>query len=262
MHTYLTRTSAISFLLSTLLVGPLAAQQPDLVTDRPDQTESSAIVPRGFVLVEAGLAHEESVEGSGESFADTLVRIGIGGPLELRVGLSGYQALDLAGGGTPNGLGDSSLGLKLGLLEGQGARPQIALLISSTLPTGADGLTSDRADPSFRFLFANDLSSRLSLGTNAGIAWGTESDDTGKLNTESRFEWTASLGLSVTDQLGLFAELYGEVGLGADGSDTLFDGGVTYLVRPNVQFDVSAGVNLAESSEWFVGAGISFRLPR
>ena len=32
----------------------LLAQAPDLVTDRPDQTESSAVVPLGFAQIETG----------------------------------------------------------------------------------------------------------------------------------------------------------------------------------------------------------------
>ena len=34
--------------------GVASAQSPDLVTDRPDQTESAAVVPHGLVQVETG----------------------------------------------------------------------------------------------------------------------------------------------------------------------------------------------------------------
>lgn len=33
---------------------PNATERPELITDRPDQTESAAIVPRGFVQFENG----------------------------------------------------------------------------------------------------------------------------------------------------------------------------------------------------------------
>ena len=93
-------------------------------------------------------------------------------------------------------------------------------------------------------------------------SWRTEPDAGGDLHTLSVFEWTVALGIGATDNLGFFVELYGESGLSASGSDTLFDGGVTYLIRSNVQIDFSAGVDLSESSNWFGGVGISFRLPR
>ena len=34
--------------------GVARAQSPDMVTDRPDQTESAAVVPRGLLQVETG----------------------------------------------------------------------------------------------------------------------------------------------------------------------------------------------------------------
>lgn len=259
-HLRLIRLTALAVSIAT----PAAAQDAppgELVTDRPDQTESSNIVPVGWFQLEAGLAHQKAGDVSGESIADTLVRIGVVRGLELRVGLSGYQSLDLPSGPAISGLGDSSIGFKLSLAEERGARPEIALLVASTLPTGSADLTSDRADPSFRFTLANTLTERLSLGTNAGIAWRTEPDATGHVNTRAVFEWTAALGIGATDVLAFFVELYGESGVSAVGSDALFDGGVTYLIRPNVQFDIAAGVDLSDSSTWFAGAGISFRLP-
>jgi hypothetical protein len=259
-HLRLLRLTALAVLVTT----PAAAQDappPELVTDRPDQTESSNIVPFGWFQLETGLAHEKAGDVSGESIADTLVRIGVGRGFELRLGLSGYQSIELPSGPENKGLGDSSIGFKLALAEERGARPEIALLVGTTLPTGSSDLTSDRADPSFRFTLANTLTERLFLGTNAGIAWRTEPDATGHVDTLSVFEWTAALGFGATDVLGFFVELFGESGLSAEGSDALFDGGVTYLIRPNVQFDVAAGVDLSDSSIWFAGAGISFRLP-
>ena len=38
--------------------------------------------------------------------------------------------------------------------------------------------------------------------------------------------------------------------------------GMTFLVLPNLQLDVSAGKGLSrEAPDWFAGAGVSFRLP-
>ncbi|HSL81608.1 MAG TPA: transporter, partial [Thermoanaerobaculia bacterium] len=64
------------------------------MTDRPDQTESAAVVEPGYVQVETGVLFSrhgdgpdevEVVEGPG-----TLVRIGVGGRTELRLGWAGW----------------------------------------------------------------------------------------------------------------------------------------------------------------------------
>ena len=42
-----------------------------------------------------------------------------------------------------------------------------------------------------------------------------------------------------------------------------FDGGISYLIRPTVQLDVFGGPGLTDAApDWFVTAGISFRLPQ
>ena len=59
-------------------------------------------------------------------------------------------------------------------------------------------------------------------------------------------------------------ELFGESGGSAPGGPAnAFDGGFTFLVRDNVQFDVAGGVGLSDGADdWFVGVGLSVRWPR
>ncbi len=255
----------------TLLVGlPSAATEPELITDRPDQTESSDTVARGYVQVELGYTHSEGDEAGAEvqtdSVPETLVRIGLHDAVELRVGLGGYQDVKIGSGpsaSSVDGLADSSLGVKVGLLEGDGKAPKTALLATISLPTGDSDLTSDQVDPSFRLTFANDLTERLSLGYNVGAAWSTTNDGSGDEDTLSVAEWTVALGIGATDKLGFFVEAYGATGLSAGGGpDNWLDGGVTWLLRPNVQLDAAVGQSLTNSDDWFAGLGISFRLPR
>ena len=57
--------------LSAFIAAPAVAQDapaPELVTDRPDQTESSDIIPFGWFQFEIGLAHEEA----GDTPSDTV----------------------------------------------------------------------------------------------------------------------------------------------------------------------------------------------
>ena len=42
-----------------------------------------------------------------------------------------------------------------------------------------------------------------------------------------------------------------------------FDAGLTYLLNPRLQLDLSAGVGLSGAApDWFVGTGVAFRVPR
>jgi hypothetical protein len=74
----------ILLVTTALLVAPVSlADTPELVTDRPDQTESTEIVPKGFVQTELGLG---DADGADATFAG-LARIGLSERIELRVGL-------------------------------------------------------------------------------------------------------------------------------------------------------------------------------
>ncbi len=45
-------------------------------------------------------------------------------------------------------------------------------------------------------------------------------------------------------------------------TETALDGGVTYLLKPNVQLDLYVGAGISDAApDWLAGAGVSFRLP-
>jgi hypothetical protein len=239
------------------------------VTDRPDQTESAAVVPRGYVQVETGVLltrdeaggeETETAEGPG-----TLVRVGLGARTELRLGWQGYVRQEVEPAGprretaTAEGPGDAELGAKVRLRDEAGRGPEAALLVGVSLPAGDGELTSDRLDPTLLLSLAHTLSDRLSLGYNAGVAWSSEVGE-----TYSHLVYTAAVGIGLTDRLGAFAELFGEEPLDAPGGSVVSaDGGFTWLLRPKLQLDAYAGAGLTEEApDWFAGAGLSLRWPR
>jgi hypothetical protein len=47
------------------------------------------------------------------------------------------------------------------------------------------------------------------------------------------------------------------------GTQVSLDGGVTYLVRPNLQLDAYAGAGVSDvAPDWIAGIGLSVRWPR
>ncbi len=245
---------ALALVLGLLLGGaPGAAQEPELITDRPDQTESAVTVPAGRVQVETGAlwTHDDGGRTSREALelASTLVRIGWTERFELRIGVDGWVSERLeTGAGRPTtleGLGDASLGGKFVLQEGSGSRAQIALLAETTVPAGDSEITSDRWDPSVRLAMARDFA-RFSLGWNLGVEF-PDGD-------EVAF-YTLAASFPLGKRRGAFLEIFGD----SESSHSL-DGGLTFLSGPNFQFDVAAGIGLTdEAPDWFAGLGFSVR---
>jgi hypothetical protein len=249
----------ILLIVGLVFTPVVMAETPELVTDRPDQTESTEIVPKGFVQTELGFGDADAADAT---FAG-LARIGLSERIELRVGLDEFF---LSG---PEDAVDMSIGAKFRLAGERDWRPAIAVIAALNQKLGNSlSPVSDGLRPSFRFAFSHTLSERLSLGYNAGVSWDEIVSTVGMpavpdKELESRFLWTAVLGIGATERVGFFVEAFGDSGLSDDGpTETALDGGVTFLVRPNVQLDVFVGAGLSDAApDWLAGAGVSFRLP-
>ncbi len=275
-----TRMLALAGALLLLPLAPAVAEDAaELVTDRPDQTESSLVVPRGFTQLELGWTfsrdEEDGVRVEVHEVPGTLVRVGLSEKVELRVGWAGFIDAEASrAGGAPSnalggfeagddGIGDGELGVKVHLAEERGGRPEIALLLSTSVPIGDDAFTSDRFDPALRLALAHTLSERVSLGYNLGLAFESGFGDDGDRDTLSAAFYTVALGFGLSDRWGAFVELYGDVPASASGGPAnSFDGGFTYLLRDNLQLDLAGGAGLSEAADdWFVGLGLSVRFP-
>jgi len=252
------------FWFFSLIPAAAAQELGPIDTDRPDQTESSALVPRRHVQLEFGVGYTENAPDEKTLEAPALlVRYGVVDRLELRLGVPTLTTeFD---GGAEADFADPEIGAKIALWAEKGWRPEAALLVGTTVPVGSEDLSSDRFDPAFRFSFGHTLPKDFSFGYNLGAAWETTLEDDGSgRDTLSRLEYTAALGYDFAERWGAFIELFGDAPLSDSGGPAhSLDGGVTYLLRENIQFDVAAGVGLtSEAPDWFVTAGISVRLPR
>lgn len=249
----------------------LAQTGEPLVTDRPDQTESAVTIEPGVVQIESGLAFTHAAEDGIRlrtlTLPSTLVRIGVLERVEARLGFAGWQRAEERAGGisaSDDGFGDLDLGIKVRLVDEQRGQPQVAVIASTTLPTGERGFGSERLDPAFLVAATNTLSDRVSVGYNVGLRWTTSGTDDASLDTTAEGLYSVAFGFSLADRVGAFAEVFGSAGLEKDSPDPVsVDGGLTFLVRDNVQLDVSGGLGLNDAADdWFLAGGIAIRVPR
>src|SRR5690606_17180254 len=70
--------------------------------------------------------------------------------------------------------------------------------------------------------------------------------------------YVLNFGFPIYKNIGGFIENYGQYR--GDIFETRFDGGFAWLVNNNVQFDLSAGYGMNTVTDYFISAGISWRL--
>lgn len=255
----------------------------DLVTDRPDFTESPETVEPGWSQLELTLAQYgedfDGVDGSAVTWAygGSLFRIGLLTDWELRLGWNGYsnrRTHDSTGANptdTVGGGGDTNVGFKNKLSQQNGWIPNTAVIYFVSLPTGANNVSSETVDPAVKWCWSYDLTGRLAVSGNFNFSLlnpdvfaidpATGAPTSTARNRHVQFQPTISVGYSLWDWWGVFAEYYTSHNLHPAIPDQhFFDTGFTFLVAPNLQFDVFTNIGLTKASpDRAIGIGISHR---
>lgn len=223
-----------------------------LIGDRPDFTESPNAVPR--LQLEGGYTLTHVAESTDHALGELLLRIPLARRLEGRIGLGSF--VSVGSGDGPSGYAGSSLGLKWQAASAAGAMPDLGVLVTTTLPTGASALGGDEWIPEVRIAAAWD--GPVSLSANAGVAR--------PVAGTTRFtEFLASLaaGVGVASHGGAFLEVYAIASDGDLADDRAFaDGGFTWLLTPDFQVDARVGASLdgaVEGTEYSAGVGFVVR---
>ncbi|WP_299674146.1 transporter [uncultured Dokdonia sp.] len=251
------------FGFSIQLVAQETETTPELVTDRPDATEAPTVVPVGSLQVETG-AFTTSFEDNGIkeevfTYNTALLRYGILDNLELRIGwnfeevkttINGMETNDVA-----SGLSPLLFGAKVAISEEKGWFPEIGLIGHVFLPfTASSDFKPEFTAADFRFAFNHTLSERSGIAYNLGGQLGGES-------AEFAYIYTLAYGYSITDKLGAYVEVYGD--LPEDSSANHFwDAGLTYAIAPLIQLDATVGQSITEGQDLLLSAGVSFRIDK
>lgn len=230
-----------------------------LVTDRPDATESPETVAPGRFQLESGYTFT-NVEGvRTHTLGEFLLRVGVRDNIELRFGLNSY-ALVRGGALRADGLENFSVGAKIRVVSGGGvghARPTVAILVGTSIPTGSDTIDGSSAQPEARIAAAWDLSEVVSVATN--LIWSSIKGDA----LDERFnEWGVSLALGyvLSDRWGAYLEYFGAYPSAGRGTEDFVNAGLTYLISNDLQLDARVGYGLNDrDDDFFVGAGTAIR---
>ena len=224
-------------------------------SDRPGAGDGVATVGPRYFQLEAGLDFSRSNGGEINEFTANslpifLVRYGLTEKIELRLTESFvmHDMPNLAGDQKSSGLSNLTVGGKFQVCERQEWGTQAAVLAELFVPTGSAEVAGDALGLSLRLLHSWDFAENWNLGSNIGAYWFEEQD-------LSLF-YSFALGYAITEKIGVFAEPYGNY-FQFDDFSLSIDGGVTYLLKPNVQIDLSAGTGISDD-HLFVGLGFSW----
>jgi len=246
------------FGLSFSLFSQDTLKVPDLITDRPTQSESPIVVPAGFFQIETGFIQEFVTSDISNIFYNTtLLRYGLVKGLEIRLGMDYLKNVKQWNGDTQfitRGFTPVFISSKLHIAWEQGIWPEVAFCAGVGVPkTGAGVFMTSNIAPSLKVIALHTIGSNFSLGYNIGAVWdGETAQPTGI--------YTVSLGMSVSEGIGIFIENYAY--FRKRFFDFRSDAGLTWLLKENLQVDLSGGLGLNNKApNGFISFGFSWRVP-
>lgn len=246
----ITKYYSCAALLFILFAHNLNAQT--IVTDRPDHTESSIVIPKGSFQIETGIliGHLNFNPDRTEflQIPTSLLRIGVFNFLELRVANQFARASNEGFSPENFGFSDIELGFKITLLNDEAVNARISFLSHLLLPFGDKRLSNINYGTINKLLIEHDLNESTLLGYNIGYSYFGQQQGVAT--------YTLVLANMLTEKLGVYGEFYGEwTEITSHIINT--DAGFTYLIKNNLQVDISYGIGLNHRMNYFA-TGISW----
>jgi len=238
-------SAKISFLSLLASFSPLAAAEPvrEMVTDRPDTTESPYSVPAGMYQIEASFFDYSREANRGEASADQWIfgqinfKLGVTHDSDLQVVVNSHAIAGQSQRGDitrTSGFGDITVRYKQNLWGNDSGTTAFALMPYVTIPTHTQ-VSEEAWAGGLIMPLAISLSDRLSLGLMGEMDIVHDAETSGQ-----DLEWlhSATLGISLTEKLGMYFELVGIAGQDTN-YQALFDTGLTFALTDNLVFDAA-----------------------
>jgi len=229
----------------------------EIVTDRPDQTESSSTIPQNSLQIEMGILFSQvdarTFESNIWNLPTTLLRYGITKNVELRLANQFSSIVKSNEEKTHHyGFGDLELGTKIQILRKENINTEIAFLSHIVIPIGDNRISNVQLGSISKLSIAHSITEKISLGYNLGYNYFGQ-----ELGIAT---YSLALGIRLNNKWGLYIEPYGEW-ISFETIISNLDGGFTYLLKQNIQLDISYGVGLnyhmhytSVGFSWLIGA--------
>ena len=238
-------------------------------TERHDFTQSTTVVGRGTTQVEFGYTFfqasgETEVEDS-HATPELLIRYGLAEKVEFRLR---YNEVWQFGEEDRSGSEDIHWAFKVRTSDQQGWRPESALEIRATAPTGGIDWSTDEVEFGLDYIYGWKISPRVEIYGSSGFSTNglgefafrpsAPADEEFILYTQS-----VAIGAELSERCTAYSEFFG---LFTDGFESdeerpvFFNVGLDYYLSDNVVLDVRAGTGLnADAEDLFFGMGGAFR---
>ena len=215
-----------------------------IVADRPDQTVSSLTIPHKSFQIEGGVLFGDLNNEAQRLYLipTTLFRYGLFRGVELRLGENLVKYKSESSSEARFGLSDLELGAKFQILNREDVNTKIAFLTHVVLPTGAEGLSTEKYGTINKLAISHELNSFVGLGYNVGYDYFGYS--------KGILTYSLALGAAFNDKLGAYLEFYGQW-RDFDNFVINFDSGITYLLQENLQLDFSFALGLNQRMNYF-----------
>lgn len=238
----------LTALLLFFSIGTISAQE--IITDRPDQTESSSTVPLKSLQVEACALFQKAGGIAVNAYPSILWRYGVTKNFELRLLTQFETNKGIHNSSKNSGISDLQIGAKIQLFKKENINTEIAFLSHLILPTAKRKLTNDKLGTINKLSISHLISERMGIGYNVGYDFfGTGSGN---------LTYSIALGVSLSDKIGFYIEPYGEFSE-FENHFASFDTGFTYLLKGNLQLDISYGTGLNYTMNYF-STGFSWNI--
>ena len=230
-----------------------------IITDRPDQTESSSTIQQGSVQIESGVLISQnstnydfySTNERNIYFPSTLFRIGLTEKIEFRL-FNQYQQM-CTQTNSFNGFNNLELGLKLQLLQKENGFTELAFLSHIVLPTAPSTFSESSSNYTGivnKLCVSHSLNEKIGLGYNLGYNYFSSG--------LGDFTYSIVFGFELNEKINTYIEPYGAIP-DFDDPESNINMGITYLIKDNLQLDYSYGLGLNHSFN-FMSIGCSINI--
>lgn len=229
------------------------ADPDNLTVDRPGKTEAPYTVDAGRFQIEMDIAtytrdRSDGVRTEMVSVAPINLKLGLDRATDLQVIIEPYLSRTVTDRrfGTrerAEGFGDVTVRVKRNLWGDDGGRTAFALMPFVKLPTNAGDLGTDKVEFGIIAPLAIGLSDRVGLGLMTELDMVEDGDASGY---RASFVNSATVDFTLTDRLGVYAELFTE-----HGDDWIVTGdvGVTFALSDQMRLDAGANLGLTRAAD-------------